>query len=159
MFVAKYNAEGLLLWAKQAGGHAGANGLGDLGLGIGLDASGNSYVTGYFEAAAIFGTGEAGETTLISAGASDIFVARYGPGSPTTVAQTPGIIDDFQLAQNYPNPFNPATTIAFEVPEAMQITLVVYNLRGQLVRTLFSREALPGRQQVTWDGTDNKGGT
>ncbi len=83
-------------------------------------------------------------------------MAKYGVGSPTSVDETSILIDDFKLAQNYPNPFNPVTIIFFESPKAVQIILAIYNLRGQLIRTLVS-EALPGRQQVIWDGRDNNG--
>ncbi len=130
---------------------------GDEGSGIVVDVSGSSYVTGKFEGSATFGANEVNETTLNSAGSGDIFVAKYGVGTPTSVDETSILIDHFKLAQNYPNPFNPVTTIFYESPKASQITLAIYNLRGQLVRTLVSGEALPGRQQVVWDGTDNKG--
>ena len=42
------------------------------------------------------------------------------------------------LLQNYPNPFNPATTIEFSVPETEKVTLAVYNLLGQNIRTIFA---------------------
>ncbi len=56
----------------------------------------------------------------------------------------------------YPNPFNPSTTIRFSLPEATQIKLEVYNLKGQLVRTLAQGAADSGNQSVSWDGTDNQ---
>ena len=154
LFLANYDPDGLLLWAKKAG-----EGFAHFGFSVqvGLDASNNKYISGLFEGFMTFGTGETNETMLSSAGDSDIFVAKYGSGSPTSVDETSILIDDFKLAQNYPNPFNPATIIFFESPKAVQISLAIYNLRGQLVRTLVSGEALPGRQQVIWDGTDNKG--
>ncbi|MFQ5604353.1 MAG: T9SS type A sorting domain-containing protein [bacterium] len=64
---------------------------------------------------------------------------------------------DFALEQNYPNPFNPTTTIIFSVPETQEITLSIYNLRGQLIATLFSEFAAAGRHQVTWNGANNFG--
>jgi len=67
----------------------------------------------------------------------------------------------FSLSQNSPNPFNPSTTISYEIPEKSElvnVTLNVYNIRGQLIKSLVSREEKgPGRYQVTWDGMDNKG--
>jgi len=71
IFAAKFDADGSVLWAKGAGGSSF-----DIGAGIAVDASGNSYVTGFFEALTIFGTGEANETTLISTNARDLFVAK-----------------------------------------------------------------------------------
>jgi hypothetical protein len=65
----------------------------------------------------------------------------------------------FALGQNYPNPFNPSTTIAYDIPEGdnVQVQLKVYNMRGQLVRTLVNESKSEGSYQVQWDGTDNYG--
>jgi len=57
---------------------------------------------------------------------------------------------------NYPNPFNPETTISFEIPESGIVSLQIYNLKGQLIRTL-NNEFLPaGKQSLVWNGTDNE---
>lgn len=63
----------------------------------------------------------------------------------------------FNLEQNYPNPFNPSTTIAFAVPKAGDLKLAIYNLRGQLVRTLHNGPIAAGNHKVVWDGTDADG--
>lgn len=57
----------------------------------------------------------------------------------------------YRLEQNYPNPFNPATTIRFESPITGQAKLGIYNLRGELVRTLVEGEIAAGYHQVTFD--------
>ena len=67
----------------------------------------------------------------------------------------------FELSQNYPNPFNPSTTIQFRVQglrfrEPVHTTLRVYNILGQLVRTLVDEEKPPGNYTVIWDGKDEK---
>jgi hypothetical protein len=73
IFIAKYTADGDLIWARRAGGVQG-----DEGRSIAVDSSGNVYITGIiFRVSATFGPGEAGETTLTSHGKSDIFVAKY----------------------------------------------------------------------------------
>ncbi|MDH3445849.1 MAG: SBBP repeat-containing protein, partial [Deltaproteobacteria bacterium] len=72
MFVAKYDSSGTLLWAKRAGGT-----LDDVGTGIEVDQSGNSYLTGFSTGTAIFGPGDPNQTVLTSAGTNDIFVAKY----------------------------------------------------------------------------------
>ncbi len=59
--------------------------------------------------------------------------------------------------RNYPNPFNPETTIKMNLPEGSQVTLNIYNLKGQLVRSLVSDYLPAGEHRVVWDGTDNKG--
>lgn len=65
--------------------------------------------------------------------------------------------DDFLLEQNFPNPFNPSTTIRFALPRAAEVTLTIYNLRGQLLRTLLAGPLAAGRYTVTWDGTSESG--
>lgn len=61
-------------------------------------------------------------------------------------------------AECYPNPFNPSTTIMYSLPRAGHLTLCVYNVRGQLVKTLIDGERPAGANQVAiWDGTDNLG--
>jgi len=54
----------------------------------------------------------------------------------------------FGLDQNFPNPFNPATTISFALPEAAPVSLKVFNVRGELVRTLVDRSLAAGRHTV-----------
>jgi hypothetical protein len=44
--------------------------------------------------------------------------------------------EEFQLHQNYPNPFNPTTRISYAIPHAMRVTLKIYNLKGEEIRTL-----------------------
>jgi hypothetical protein len=61
----------------------------------------------------------------------------------------------FRLMQNVPNPFNPATTISFELPEAVDVDVAVYNLVGQRLRTLVNEKKAPGRYEVVWDGKDD----
>ncbi len=66
----------------------------------------------------------------------------------------------FFLAQNYPNPFNPSTTISYSIPEdngQVAVRLNVFNIRGQLVRTLVDKSQGPGTYNVNWDGADNRG--
>ena len=58
--------------------------------GIATDGAGNSYVTGNFEDTATFGAGEPNETTLTSAGSSDILVAKYDPSGALVWAKRAG---------------------------------------------------------------------
>ena len=66
----------------------------------------------------------------------------------------------FSLSQNYPNPFNPTTTIEYSLPDkplSAQVTLKVFNLGGQLVRTLVNTSQTTGAYSIEWDGTDLDG--
>ena len=58
------------------------------------------------------------------------------------------------LSPNYPNPFNPSTTITFAVPEAGDVSLKIYNLRGQSSQTLHSGPIAAGYHSVVWNGED-----
>jgi hypothetical protein len=111
----------------------------------------------------------AGQTYIYSV------VAIYGTTlseSTNNVSLTiPGLIscDDRAMArsetflnQNFPNPFNPNTVIGFQISETGDsssnfVNIAVYNIRGQLVRTLVDDFFTVGEHSVVWDGTDESG--
>ena len=76
------------------------------------------------------------------------------PGSATGNGELPR---RFAVEDNVPNPFNPSTTLAFSAPSAGRVEVRVYNLRGELVRTLLDGEVEAGRHALVWDGTDGRG--
>lgn len=78
IFVAKYDPDGNVLWARSAGGTSD-----DHGFAIGVDDSGNSFVTG-----SLTGTASFGQITLLGGG-TRIFVAKYDPNGDVLWAQTP----------------------------------------------------------------------
>jgi len=66
----------------------------------------------------------------------------------------------YRLSQNYPNPFNPATRIEYQLPvhtAQVRVSLKIYNVMGQEVRTLVNELQQPGYYAVTWDGRDSSG--
>lgn len=73
IYLAKFDTAGSLLWATKAGG----TGAFESGSGMAIDGDGNILISGFFSDSATFGAGEVNETTLISAGGADIFVAKY----------------------------------------------------------------------------------
>jgi len=62
-----------------------------------------------------------------------------------------------ELTGNYPNPFNPTTTISFSLAEASQVSINIYNMKGQLVKTLVNAELDNDYHEIVWDGRDNSG--
>ena len=91
-----------------------------------------------------------------------VTVSQVGPaivsaGEPTAVLADQASPAAFQLLPNYPNPFNPETTLRYQLPEAMQVRVKVYNALGQAVRTLVDGLQPAGAQQVVWDGRDGEG--
>jgi hypothetical protein len=64
----------------------------------------------------------------------------------------------FELFHNYPNPFNPATTISYQLPEAMEVNILIYNILGQLVSTLVSTDQPPGKYALRWDASAQSSG-
>ncbi len=71
------------------------------------------------------------------------------------IFQTP---QKFELAQNFPNPFNPVTTIKFGLPKTASVSLIVYNVKGEVIRPLIgAQEKEAGYHVVLWDGRDESG--
>ncbi len=64
---------------------------------------------------------------------------------------------EFVLYQNYPNPFNPYTKIEYQLPKITKVTLKIFNILGQEIKTLINQEQEPGNYQIMWDGTNNLG--
>ena len=61
------------------------------------------------------------------------------------------------LKQNYPNPFSAGTTIAFDLIEAADVSLVIYDLNGNYVKTLLKNYSIEGNYSLYWDGTNDNG--
>ncbi len=66
-------------------------------------------------------------------------------------------VDKTVDAMNYPNPFNPTTTINYQVAEPGHVTVEIYNIQGQFIRTLRDRFHEPGEFTAHWDGRDEEG--
>jgi len=63
----------------------------------------------------------------------------------------------YALRNNYPNPFNPTTTIKYQLPEATDVRLEIFNVVGQVVRTVVADPQDAGRYTVQWDATNDGG--
>ncbi|MBI1803743.1 MAG: T9SS type A sorting domain-containing protein [Ignavibacteriae bacterium] len=98
------------------------------------------------------GTFESAGRVILS---SDEFVMREGTsndlGQQALLHASPV---SFAMYQNYPNPFNPSTTIQFDLPDPAFVTVKVYNMLGQEVRTLLDHESMEdGEQEVDFDAS------
>lgn len=84
-------------------------------------------------------------------------LTEYHVQSTVDVKSSPSVPILFSLHQNYPNPFNPETTIRFELPQAEDVTINIYNLQGQLVRELVSENREAGLHNIVWDAREDAG--
>ena len=102
-----------------------------------------------------------GTWDIVAYNGMDMDYSANGPFN-LTIGSTVGtddafIPDVFALYQNYPNPFNPVTTISYDIPEASDVRLVVYNLVGQPVRVLVNGFQNPSRYTLAWNGLSDNG--
>jgi hypothetical protein len=122
-----------------------------------------------------FGTQMAALGDVNADGFDEIVVSSHGDstnrGKIFIFTSSPSAVSDddrehtsrgFRLSQNYPNPFNSGTSIQYTVsgPERgnqTHATLQIYNIRGQLVRTLVDEERQPGTYRIAWDGKNDAG--
>jgi spore coat protein A len=82
------------------------------------------------------------------------------PGMQLALSDVSGegtVTAGISLAQNNPNPFNPETTIRFQLPAQAHVEMKIFNVNGQLVRTLANQEFGAGEHEVNWNGKDNAG--
>ena len=88
----------------------------------------------------------------------DNVVVRPAEGTAVTEsADLAGVPEHYALEQNFPNPFNPTTRISYHLPEAADVIVEIYDLRGCRVRTLVNAQRPAGRFRVLWDGLDDYG--
>jgi len=80
----------------------------------------------------------------------------YWDGGTTDVTDETLPPPEFKLG-NYPNPFNPNTTISFNLKSASQVSLDVYNIQGQRIRSLVNGWIPAGDHTRAWDGKDGSG--
>lgn len=89
-------------------------------------------------------------------------VRPQGPQVVTSVDEDQSstwVPDRFVLRQNYPNPFNAGTLISFDVPHrtATDVSLDIYNIRGEKIKTLVHRPLAPGTYAIRWNGSNGRG--
>jgi hypothetical protein len=71
----------------------------------------------------------------------------------TYVEEHPPVVLDYALFNNYPNPFNPVTTIHYALPVESKVSLKIYNVLRQEVKTLIDKNETAGTRSVEWDAS------
>lgn len=137
----KTDPNGNMLWNKTVGGSAS-----DAAYSVQLTSDGGAVIAGY--------------TLSYGAGVHDLRLIKFAPtgtnAGPIRTHQI-GMMRDFELRQNFPNPFNPTTTITVDIQNTSEVELVIYDMPGRKVRTLYSGVMHPGRHSKVWDGlSDSK---
>ena len=86
-----------------------------------------------------------------------LYIIRFD--APTNIDRNPTTANPlgFSLSQNYPNPFNPITHFNYQVPSPGKVRIAIYNLNGQLIRTIVDEDQLPGNYSAVWNGTSDDG--
>ncbi len=100
---------------------------------------------------------QGGYITYTTSGWNSSAILSQIDGLITSVEETGAVTNSFRLMQNYPNPFNPETTIRIQVPGYSQVSLKIYNIKGQVVKTLVSRYLPGGEYQYKWAGVNDNG--
>jgi len=87
----------------------------------------------------------------------DVYGAFISPSTGIDESNSHPAPATFELIGNYPNPFNASTSIKYTLPTSAQVEIAIYDIQGQLVRTLSKGEKSSGTHIAIWDGKDNIG--
>ncbi len=98
-----------------------------------------------------------GTTIPVTLGPFEVKTIRASISPVVSAGAGQNIPRNFSLYQNYPNPFNPRTVIRYDIGAPSAVTLKVFNVLGQAVRTLASGSHAAGSYQIVWDGRNDHG--
>ncbi len=86
-----------------------------------------------------------------------LHIFSFTPPATGVEEENNALPDQFALLNNFPNPFNPSTTIIYQLARPAHVTLTIWNIRGQKIRTLVEETKPRGTYEVKWDGKDEQG--
>lgn len=84
-----------------------------------------------------------------------LFKSEYGLGIDDKIGK---ISERIELYSNYPNPFNSSTTISYSLSRRSNVRLSIYNILGQLVKTLLNEDQFPGEYSINWNAANLNSG-
>ena len=143
-FVARYDANGDLLWVAHATG-PGAQYITD----IAIAPSGDLYIAGKFWESLQLGS----EELTLEGNDSSVFLAKYAASTITSSEAAAELPAAAALTSNYPNPFTHRTTIEYALPASGPVRLSVYDALGREVATLVDGVRQAGAHAAVFDGT------
>jgi hypothetical protein len=88
-----------------------------------------------------------------------IFTCNHIVTGISEAVETKNELADAILYQNYPNPFKNQTTISYQLMSNTKVSIKIYNISGQEIRTLVNKNQAEGKHSVFWDGTIDSGKT
>ena len=88
------------------------------------------------------------------AGSDFDYTLTFTDGAMST---DPGIPDKFSISNAYPNPFNPQTNIQIDLQNPQRVQVYIYDIKGQMIKTLVNRQLVAGQHVFTWNGRNYQG--
>ena len=164
-FIAKFNADGNMLYSTRI---EGSNGDNISYRKIFIDSNNIVYLAGDTLDKTFPTTSGSYDTTFNSPGYwdghmsmpgyTDVFLCKFDFTDITSVETEKSIKpSEIEIKSVYPNPFNPSTTIEYSLNKNSYINLSIYNVAGQKIREIISDEMINGKHNVIWDGMNDKG--
>jgi hypothetical protein len=92
-----------------------------------------------------------GSSSVTSGRIQTLLAGEYPPAPPHADVQQINIPSAYGVDQNYPNPFNPTTLFRYQLPAESRVSLRIYNVAGQLVKTVVDDLQQAGYRQVVWN--------
>ena len=88
------------------------------------------------------------------AGSSFGYTLTFSDGAMSTDLEIP---DKFSISHAYPNPFNPQTNIQIDLQNPQRVQVYIYDIKGQMVKTLVNRHLVAGQHVFIWNGRNYQG--